>query len=161
MGVYLVPAHVGLGSPHWDADARGLVCGLTFGANRAEVARAAAESMALQVNDVFEIVAAHAGQEIGRLFVDGGPSRNRFLMSMAADLLNHPVTTCASPDASARGAGFLAGIAVGLWPDQESVGRLAAREHGDRLTPTMASGHRADIVQGWRQAIRRAVLRAP
>ena len=161
LGVYLVPAHVGLGSPHWDAEARGLVSGLTFGANRAEVARAAAESLALQVNDVFEIVSAHAGQEIGHLFVDGGPSRNRFLMSMAADLLNHPVTTCTSPDASARGAGYLAGIAVGLWPDQASVGRLAAQGHGERLAPTLDPKRRVDIVGGWRQAVQRACFHAP
>jgi glycerol kinase len=112
-GVTLVPAHVGLGSPHWIADARGLLTGLSSVRAAAQVARAAAESMALQVADVFAIMAAAAGG-IGRLSVDGGPSRNRFLMQMVADYLDHAVTPSRNSEGSALGAGYLAGLAVGV-----------------------------------------------
>jgi len=90
-GVVLVPAHVGLGSPHWNAQARGLICGLSFAAGPAQVARAAAESMAFQVYDVFRIVADNTGSGIGQLFIDGGPSRNPFLMNRVAGYLDHPL----------------------------------------------------------------------
>jgi glycerol kinase len=153
-GVYLVPAHVGLGAPHWNPAARGLVCGLSFAAGRAEVARAAAESMALQVQDVFAIVTGTAGQPIGRLYVDGGPSRNRFLMQLVADRLDHPVTTCESAEASARGAAYLAGLAVGLWPDTATVAAL--ERHGETLDPAMAADVRQSILKGWDEAIARS-----
>ncbi|SOB92024.1 glycerol kinase [Rhodobacter sp. JA431] len=157
LGVSLVPAHVGLGSPHWDSEARGLISGLTFGAGPAHVARAAVESIAYQVNDVFEIVRANAGQEIGRLFVDGGPSQNRKLMQMVADIIDHAVTTSESPDASARGAAYLAGLAVGLWPDLETVAQL--EPHDAALAPQMPSEKRAEALATWGSAIRRATAR--
>lgn len=155
-GVYLVPAHVGLGAPHWNPAARGLVCGLSFAAGRPEVARAAAESIALQVQDVFAIVTANAGQAIGRLYVDGGASRNRFLMQFVADLVDHPVTTCESAEASARGAAYLAGIAVGLWPDTETVATL--ERHGETIRPAMPADRRAARLRGWRDAIARSTF---
>ncbi|MGQ9367972.1 FGGY family carbohydrate kinase [Azospirillum sp. ST 5-10] len=155
-GVYLVPAHVGLGSPHWNASARGLVCGLSFASTRAHVARAAAESIALQVQDVFEIVQANAGHPIGHLFVDGGPSRNPFLMGMVADVIGHPVVTCESTEASARGAAYLAGIAVGFWPDLATVGAL--ERHGATLAPAIDPEVRATLLAGWRAAVARSTL---
>ena len=155
-GVMLVPAHVGLGSPHWHAAARGLLCGLSFSSGPAEVARASAESMALQVHDVFEIIEANAGYGIGRLFVDGGPSRNPFLMSMVAGYLDHPVITCPSTEASARGAAYLAGLATGVWPDLATVATL--EEHGDTLSPAMNSDTRRHTLDAWRSAIARAKL---
>ncbi|MBZ4024005.1 glycerol kinase [Rhodobacter sp. TJ_12] len=157
LGVSLVPAHVGLGSPHWDSEARGLISGLTFGASRAHVARAAVESIAYQVNDVFEIVRANAGQDIGRLFVDGGPSRNHKLMQMVADIIDHPVTTSESPDASARGAAYLAGLAVGLWPDLATVAAL--EPHDAALAPQMAPKTRAAGLETWGAAIGRSTWR--
>lgn len=157
LGVSLVPAHVGLGSPHWDSEARGLISGLTFGAGRAHVARAAAECIPFQVNDVFEIVRANAGQEIGRLFVDGGPSRNRFLMQMVADMIDHSVITSESADASARGAAYLAGLAVGFWPDLDTVAGL--EPHDTALVPTMDPAARAAGIRGWTAAIKRSTLR--
>jgi glycerol kinase len=153
-GVYLVPAHVGLGAPHWNPAARGIVCGLSFAAGRAHVARAAATSMALQVQDVFAIVRDHAGQPIGRLYVDGGPSRNAFLMQMVADCLDHPVTTCESAEASARGAAYLAGLAVGVWPDVATVAAL--ERHGETLLPAMPAEVRQTILTGWTDAIARS-----
>ena len=156
--VVLVPAHVGLGSPHWCSGARGLVCGLSFGSGPAQVARAAAESMALQVNDVVEIINAHSDRRMGRLFVDGGPSRNPFLMSMVAGVIDHPVITCPSTEASARGAAYLAGLATGIWPDQQTVANL--EDHGDTLHPEMDAEIRQRSLETWRNALARARLGA-
>ena len=156
LGVSLVPAHVGLGSPHWNAEARGLVSGLSFSSGRAHVARAAAESIALQVNDVFEIIRANAGREIGRLFVDGGPSRNPFLMRMVADYIDHSVITSESADASARGAAYLAGLAIGFWPDLATVADL--EPHGEAMLPSMDRDLRAKAVSTWTRAIERSTL---
>ena len=156
LGVMLVPAHVGLGAPHWNADARGVISGLTFGAGPAHVARAAAESMALQVCDVVEMIKAHSSTEIGNLHVDGGPSRNARLMQMVADYLGHPVITSQSTEASARGAAFLAGLAVGFWPDLDTVAGLES--HGATLRPGLDAGPRRAIRAGWRQAVARAAI---
>ena len=155
-GVALVPAHVGLGAPHWNPAARGLVSGLSFAAGRAHVARAAAMSMALQVEDVFAIVRDNAGQAMGQLYVDGGPSRNAFLMQMVADCLDHPVTTCESAEASARGAAYLAGLAVGIWPDLAAVAAL--EKHGGTIAPAMADDVRKTILKGWDEAIARSTF---
>lgn len=156
-GVALVPAHVGLGSPHWDAEARGLICNLSFAAGPAHIARAAAESIAFQVHDVFEIIEANSGHGIGQLFVDGGPSRNAFLMSMVAGYLDHPVITCPSTEASARGAAYLAGLASGVWPDLETVASL--EQHGDTLSPAINPEARQRSLQDWRNAIARSLLK--
>ena len=153
-GVSLVPAHVGLGAPHWNAEARGLVCGLSFGTTPAHIARAAAESIAFQVHDVYGIMAGAAGG-IGRLFVDGGPSRNNFLMQMVADALAHPVTPCRNAEASAIGAAHLAGLATGLWPDLGAVARLA--NHAATLAPQQAEAARQAGLDAWRKAIARTV----
>lgn len=153
-GVSLVPAHVGLGSPYWAADARGLIAGLSFGTGRAHVARAAAESMALQVADVFAIMQAAAGS-IGRLSVDGGPSRNRFLMQMVADYLDHPVTPCRNSEASALGAGHLAGLAVGFWDNLDELSALV--QHDDPIEPRMPVDHRQRDLERWRDAVARAI----
>lgn len=155
-GVYLVPAHVGLGAPHWNPAARGLVSGLSFAAGRAHVARAAALSMALQVQDVFAIVRDNAGEAMGRLYVDGGPSRNAFLMQLVADCLDHPVTTCESAEASARGAAYLAGLAVGVWPDLAAIAAL--EKHGGTLAPAMSADLRQSILKGWDEAIARSTF---
>ena len=156
LGVTLVPAHVGLGSPHWNAEARGVISGLTFGAGPAHVARAAAESMAFQVCDVVEIIEAHGTAEIGNLHVDGGPSRNAFLMQMVADYLGHPVITSQSTEASALGAAFLAGLAVGYWPDLDTVAGLERR--GATLRPSLESNTRSEFRASWRHAIVRATI---
>lgn len=152
-GVTLVPAHVGLGAPHWDAEARGLIAGLSFGSGPAQIARAAAESMAFQVQEVFAIMAAASGG-IGRLSVDGGPSRNRFLMQLVADYLDHPVTPCRNAEASALGAAYLAGLATGFWPDLDALAALPAREA--EITPSMDPDARAAGLENWRKAIARA-----
>lgn len=154
-GVYLVPAHVRLGAPHWAAEARGLISGLSFGTEPAHIARAAAESIAFQVHDVFEIMASAAGG-IGRVSVDGGPSRNRFLMQLVANGLDHPVTPCRNAEASALGAAHLAGLATGLWPDLETLAQLGQREKA--ITPDFQTTFRNSQIDGWRKAIARTIV---
>lgn len=155
-GVSLIPAHVGLGAPHWDAEARGLVSGLSFGSGPAHIARAAAESMAFQVRDVFAIM-ADAARGIDRLSVDGGPSRNLFLMQLVADHLDHPVTPCrTSTEASAIGAAHLAGLATGVWTDLDALSALA--QHGVAIVPTLDPVVRDRDLAAWKVAIARATL---
>ena len=150
-GVSLVPAFVGLGAPHWNAEARGLVAGLSFGSKPAHLARAAAESMALQVHDVFDIVQHAAGAKIGRLFVDGGPSSNRFLMSLVSGYLDHPVIMCETTEASALGAAYLAGLSTGVWDDLTTVSGLA----GERtpLSSQMDPGARQEALANWKSGL--------
>jgi glycerol kinase len=111
--------------------------------------------MAHQVADVFEIMTQAAGG-IGRLFVDGGPSRNRFLMQLVADALGHAVTPCRNPEASALGAAHLAGLATGFWTDMETVATLA--DHGATIEPGTPPDRRAADRAQWRKAIARATL---
>lgn len=154
-GVSLVPAHVGLGAPHWLPDARGVISGLSFGTRPAHIARAAAESMALQVMDVFDIM-SKAGGGLGRLFVDGGPSRNAFLMQMVADFLQYPVVPGHSSRSSAAGAAHLAGLAIGFWSDAAEVAGLA--KHDPAIAPSMAACVRSMTVDAWKNAIARSAL---
>lgn len=149
-GVSLVPAHVGLGAPHWEAEARGLISGLSFGAGPAHIARASADSMAFQVNDVFAIM-SQAAKGIGRLFVDGGPSRNTFLMQRVATAISHSVTPCINSEASAVGAAHLAGLASGFWPSLEAISKLA--NHGQDIIPDDDATMRAADLEQWRKAI--------
>lgn len=156
LGVDLVPAHVGLGAPHWNADARGLISGLTFNTNRSHIARAAVESVALQVQDVFAIMRANSPSGIARLFVDGGPSQNRFIMSMVADFLDHSVICSENTEASALGAAYLAGLAVGFWKDLATIEALK----GDRetLKPSLDPKIRDESLDAWHKAIARSTL---
>lgn len=153
-GAALVPAHVGLGSPHWNAEARGLISGLSFGLGPAHIARAAAESIALQVHDVFAIMAS-ASTGIGRLSVDGGPSQNLYLMQMVADYLDHKITPCRNAEVSALGAAHLAGLATGFWQNIEEVGRLS--HHSPEIVPTLAPDLRQERLDIWRKAVARTL----
>jgi len=155
-GTSLVPAHVGLGSPHWDSHARGLISGLSFNSKPAHIARASADSLAHQVADVYEIM-AEAGSEIGRLFVDGGPSKNPFLMQLVAENLAKAVTPCRNSEASALGAAHLAGLATGFWPDLAALARLTA--HGDPYAPKTDAEQRETARTAWREAIARTTVR--
>lgn len=149
-GVSMVPAHVGLGAPHWNAEARGLISGLSFGSGPAHIARAAADSMAFQVHDVFAIM-SNAAQGIGRLFVDGGPSRNPFLMQGVASAIDHAVTPCVNSEASAIGAAHLAGLATGFWPSLQALGDLA--NHAPDIAPHADTQTRSADLEQWRKAI--------
>ena len=150
-GVYFVPALTGLGSPHWEPDARGLICGLTRGSTRAHLARAALEAIAHQVADVLEVLRL----EVGVLRADGGASANGFLMQFQADLLGTLVEVAADTEATALGAAALAGLGVGLWRSPGEVGALIRR--GAVYEPRL---RRADVErqrEGWRQALARAL----
>ncbi|MGO4441210.1 FGGY-family carbohydrate kinase [Rhizobium sp. RAF56] len=116
-GPGFVPAFVGLGAPYWNSDARALFSQINFSTTRAQMARSVTDSIALQVYDVIAAMRAQSGGELGALYVDGGPSRNRFLMQCVSNLVQHAVIQCEAPEASALGAAYLAGLSLGLWSD--------------------------------------------
>jgi glycerol kinase len=155
-GVYLVPAFVGLGAPHWNDSARGLITGLTRGTTPALLARATLESITYQIRDVFEAMQAEIGVELKTLLVDGGPSRNNFLMQFQADILGCPVQRTLSGDVSALGAAYLAGLAVGLWRSEAEIAALP-RPH-DLFEPKLSAEGRVELYRGWQQAVARTVF---
>jgi len=154
-GVYMVPALTGLGAPHWMPEARGLISGLSFVTEPAHLARAAAESLAQQVSDIFDVVNS-SGRTLGHLSVDGGPSENRFLMQLVADLLDHPLTLCRKSETSGIGAAFLAGLATGFWPDLSSLRTLVMRDA--TITSNMLETTRNGLRKNWQEAIVRTTL---
>jgi glycerol kinase len=156
-GVYFVPAFTGLGAPHWDDAARGMLCGLTRGTRPAHVARATLEAIAYQVRDVLDAMEAEAGQALSVLRADGGASQNDLLMQLQADILGRPVVRCTSPELSALGAAYLAGMAIGLWPSYREIEGVAPPT--DRFEPQMPADRRETLYAGWRQALARAMFR--
>jgi glycerol kinase len=157
-GVYLVPAFAGLGAPHWDDRARGVLCGLTRSAGRAHVARAALESIACQVRDVFDVMTRALDVGTPMLLADGGASRNDQLMQLQADVLDRPVIRNRSTDLSAAGAAWLAGLAIGFWKSCEQLEQLPRAL--DRFEPRMPAGERQQLLSGWREAVARARSRS-
>jgi glycerol kinase len=153
-GVFLVPAFVGLGSPHWDPDARGLLIGLTRGTGRAHVARAALESIAFQSADVLEAMQRDAQRPLIELRVDGGAARNDLLMQFQADLMGVPVVRPEVTETTALGAAYLAGLATGVWSGLPELAALWRAER--RFEPAMADDHRAALLGQWRRAVERA-----
>lgn len=153
-GVYLVPAFAGLGAPHWDAGARGLLCGLTRGTTTAHAARAAIDSIAFQVRDVFEAMRLDAAIPLPALYADGGASRNGELLQFQADLIGCPVIRSSSADLSAIGAAWLAGLAVGCWNSLEELERLPRKT--TRFEPRMLASQRERLLQGWTDALCRS-----
>ena len=154
-GVYMVPAFVGLGAPHWDPAARGLIAGLTLGTSAAHIARAALEAVAYQTADLAAAMVADGAEPPAALRVDGGMSGNDWLCQFLADILQVPVERPATLETTALGAAFLAGIAVGLWGGIEDVAAIAADVR--RFDPAMAEDKRATLVDGWKRALRRAL----
>jgi glycerol kinase len=153
-GVYLVPAFTGLGAPHWNDAARGLLSGVTRGTTAAHAARAALEAIAFQVRDVFDLMAAESAAKPQALLADGGGSRDDLLMQIQADILGIPVLRSLSQDVSALGAAYLAGLATGVW---SSTAEIAALPRGrDRFEPQMSPTMRDDLYAGWQNAVRRA-----
>lgn len=153
LGVYLVPAFVGLGAPYWDADARGAIVGLTRGVTRAHVVRAALESLALQTRDVVDAMAADAGASVSSLRVDGGAAANNFLLQLQADLLNATVERPKLVETTAMGAAFLAGLGVGFWRSPAEVGKV--RKVDRTFRPKMKAAQRDALYQGWQAAVGR------
>lgn len=152
-GVYLVPAFTGLGAPHWDADARGLICGLTRGAGRAEIARAALDSTAYQTRDLLDAMAAD-GADVARLKVDGGMVVNDALMQRLSDLCDAEVIRPKNTETTAWGAAFLAGLGAGIFDDISDAARLWQADRS--FLPGMDEARRTALIAGWKQAVARA-----
>ena len=153
-GVYLVPAFAGLGAPHWDPYARGLLIGITRGTTSGHIARAALESIAYQVDDLLEAVHRDAGITLAELRVDGGASTNDALMQFQADLLGVPVVRPAVTETTALGAAYLAGLAVGFWESPAEVARQWRAER--RFEPRMPPAEAEKLRTRWREAVSRA-----
>jgi len=153
-GVYVVPAFVGLGAPHWDPHARGAVFGLTRGSNRAHLTRATLEAIAFQTRDVIEAVEADSGVTLSELRVDGGAAANDLLLQIQADVLGREVVRPAVLETTALGAAYLAGLAVGFWKDFDDVSRNWREDR--RFSPQMAEARREEMYVGWKRAVERA-----
>ncbi|MGI9072792.1 MAG: glycerol kinase GlpK [Bryobacteraceae bacterium] len=153
-GVYLVPAFSGLGAPHWDQYARGIIVGLTRGTNRGHIARAALDGIAFQVADVLAAMQSDSGVTLKELRVDGGAACNNLLMQIQADLLGVLVTRPSMPETTVLGATYLAGLAVGYWPDQENIAKQWTADR--QFTPAIDATQRADRQARWTRALERA-----
>ena len=153
-GVVFVPALVGLGAPHWRAEARGLMSGITRGTTAAHLARATLEGIALSVHELLAAMAEDAGEELAVLKVDGGAAANDLLMSMQADLLRCPIVRPRQLETTAIGAACLAGLAVGVWPDLAALS--AAWEEDRRFVATAPPEAMAQRVRAWKAAVAKA-----
>lgn len=154
-GVYLVPAFTGLGAPHWDMYARGCIVGLTRGTRREHIIRAAQESIAYQSADLVEAMEKDTGIPIEVLKVDGGASRDRFLMKFQADILNKEVRRPMIRETTALGAAYLAGLAVGIWKDTKEISRLWSCDVN--FEPDMSEEKRQKLLKGWHKAVGRSL----
>ncbi len=151
-GCYVVPAFTGLGAPYWKPEARGVICGLTRGVNRYHIIRASLDSIAYQVNDIIEAMQKCFDGHVNKLRVDGGASKNDYLMQTQADLSNVSVIRPANVETTALGAAYLAGLAVGFWKDTKEI----SVENGDasEFVPKIENGKRSDMLKGWKDAVR-------
>ena len=149
-GVYLVPAFVGLGAPHWDPYARGTVVGLTRGATKEHFVRAALESIAYQVFDVIHAMESDMGTKIVNLSVDGGASRSDVLMQFQSDILNTKVIRPKTIETTGLGAAYLAGLATGFW---KNIDELKSSEPSKIFEPKMDKTRREELLLGWEVAI--------
>ena len=153
-GVYLVPAFTGLGAPHWDMYARGAIFGLTRGAGRNHIIRAALEAIAYQTKDVLDAMVADTGIDLRELKVDGGASANNFLMQFQADILGRSIRRPMIRETTALGAAYLAGLAVGFWKD---LGDIKNQWTLDKIySPQMEGTQREKLLKGWKKAVSRA-----
>lgn len=153
-GVYVVPAFTGLGAPHWDANARGLIIGLTRGTTKNHVIRATLESIAHQVRDVLGCIEDDSGKKINEIRVDGGAASNGFLMQFQADLLGIPVMKPHIIETTALGAAYLAGLAVDIWKNREELRENWTMEKCFR--PRMMEKEREKLIEGWKRAVDRS-----
>lgn len=153
-GVYVVPAFVGLGAPYWDMYARGAILGLTRGANKNHIIRAALESIAYQTRDVLEAMQEDSGIELNGLKVDGGATANNFLMEFQSDILGKTVRRPTVLETTALGAAYLAGLAVGVWETKEEIKNswILDRE----FSPTMEEDLREAKYAKWKKAVERS-----
>ncbi len=156
-GVYFVPALTGLGAPHWDAEARGTICGVTAATGRAELARAALEAIAYQTRDLVEAMEADCGEALQELRVDGGAAANDFLMQFQADILGKRIVRPTDVETTALGAAYLAGLAAGFF---RSLNELGEFWKADRVfEPRMSADEREELYTGWGKAVARCRCR--
>lgn len=151
-GCYVVPAFTGLGAPHWDQYARGVIVGITRGVNKYHIIRATLESIAYQVNDVIDAMKADSGIEISALKVDGGASANDFLMQIQSNLINAPVRRPKCVETTAMGAAYLAGLAVGYWKNKKYV--IKNWNIDKTFYPDINEEERINKIKGWNKAVK-------
>lgn len=154
-GVYMVPAFVGMGAPHWDAGARGAIHGLTLDATGAHLARAALEAVAYQSFDLVQAMTADAGSDLSAIRVDGGMAANNWLCQFLADVLQTPVQRPANFETTALGAAFHAGLAAGVWENLAALPDASA--DADLFEPRMSLAERDRLLSGWRDAVARTL----
>jgi glycerol kinase len=154
-GVYFVPAFAGLGAPYWNNEARACISGMDRGAQKGHIVRAALEAIAYQIKDVVDRMTAKSGIPLKELRVDGGPTKNNFLMQFQADMLDASIRISEIEEASALGAAFMGGLSTGLWKNVEELKSL----HGDsnQVNSKMKEQQRTDLYQGWERAIKRTI----
>lgn len=150
-GVYVVPAFTGLGAPYWDQEVRGAMFGLTRGTERGHIIRSTLEAIAYQTKDVVDTMVKDTQLPLTALTVNGGASRNNFMMQFQADILQTPIKRAAMEETTALGAAFLAGLAVDFWEDQDELRKLS--RIGDQFDPQMDPQEAADLYRGWQRAI--------
>jgi glycerol kinase len=155
-GVYLVPAFVGLGAPHWDSAARGTISGITAGTSGAHIVRATLESIAFQVRGLIDAMQADSGEKLAELRVDGGAAANNFLMQFQSDILGCRIVRPADIETTALGAAYLAGLATGFFRNCEEVEAFWRPERA--FEPSMPADRREELYAGWRKAVARARL---
>ena len=150
-GCYVVPAFTGLGAPHWDQYARGIIVGITRGVNKSHVIRATLESLAYQTNDVLQAMKADSGIELQALKVDGGASANNLLMQIQSDIIAAPVLRPRCVETTAMGAAYLAGLAVGYWDSKDDVVNNWAIDR--TFVPEISDSERVKKIKGWNKAL--------
>lgn len=149
-GVYMVPAFAGLGAPHWNQHARGMIVGLTRGTTDEHIARAALESIALQTMEVLKAMEADAGTTIKQLRVDGGATINNLLLQIQADVLHTEVIRPKITETTAIGAAYLAGLAIGFW---KNIDEIQAQWVADRIFQPSEKNNSATLIAGWQRAV--------
>ncbi len=154
-GVYVVPAFTGLSAPYWDQYARGAILGLTRGANKDHIIRATLESIAYQIRDVIDCMALDSGIAVKALKVDGGACANNFVMEFQANILDSIVVRPKVIESTARGAAFLAGLAVGFWKNKDEL--LDSFELDREFAPNMGDDERKQLYDGWKKAVGRII----
>lgn len=154
-GVHFVPAFVGLGAPHWAPDARGMIDGMTLATGRAEIVRAALESIAYQTRELVEAMEADSGEHLTELRVDGGAAGNDFLMQFQADILGKRIVRPVDTETTALGAAYLAGLATGFFHGLDEIEQFWRAERV--FEPAMAPQRREDLYHGWNRAVARCL----
>ncbi len=151
-GVYIVPAFAGLGAPYWDMYARGTICGLTRGSGKNHIIRACLEAIAYQTNDLITALKADTGLPINHIRADGGAAANNFLMQFQADISDVGVIRPVQTEATAAGAAYLAGLAVGFWKNKNEILRLP--DNQTEFKPAITAKRRETLTDGWKRAVR-------